>query len=140
MRAKPTHSLYQYALVACIGITLLLGQTFKLHMHVQRDANSTTSTPTQILDVHIASSLHDTMPDSVHDGSDTKHHVSEVDISPDSLAKKIELLGLYVFLFVVIGILLQKQQVSRIARPARAEAGPSTSHYLLHPPLRAPPR
>lgn len=140
MRAKPTNPLYQYAFVACIGIALLLGQVFKLHMHIAHDANSAGSTSSQMLDVHIASTLHDTIPDSHHDDSHNNHHVAEVDISSDSFVKKINSLTLFLFFFLIVSTLLYRQQAVRISHPDFVDSGPTASLYHLHPPLRAPPR
>lgn len=140
MRAKSSNLLYHYALIACIGITLLLGQTFKLHMHIQHEENYSSNVSNQILDVHIASSLHDTTPVSDHGGSHHSHHVAEVDISSDSLVKKIDSQTLLLILFFIVSTLLYRQHAVRIARPGIVESVPTTSFYLLHPPLRAPPR
>jgi hypothetical protein len=109
-------------------------------MHIQQDTNSASNTTGQAHDVHIASSLHDPMPESDHDASHHNRHVAEVNISADSLVKKIELLGFFSLLFFVISMLLYKQQAVRLSRPDIVESRPPTSLYLLHPPLRAPPR
>lgn len=137
------NSISIYALIACLGIALLLGQMFKLHMHIAHDDIS--SAGNHIVDVHvdtsvIHSSSHNSMHDNHHENNlEESHHAEEISISFSSLVKKSMSLNQFVFFFFIISIVLSLLQLSRFLRKQDFTLQQAISYYLLQPPLRAPP-
>ena len=138
MKTHTNNSVSQYALIVCMGIALLFGQAFKLHMHIQHD--EVTASAGHIVDVHAASSLYNTGYDAHHQDDIQDHHSSaDIDVSPDSFVKKISLFKLFVLFFFVTGFILYAPQLLRIHRQYHLKTKPASLYYLFHPPLRAPP-
>ena len=145
MRRDYYNSISTYALIACLGMALLLGQTFKLHMHIAHDDISSTATTGHIVDVHIEPSVmysnsHNSMHDNHHENNlEEDHHADEINISFSSLAKKSMSLNQLVFFFFIISIVLSVPQLSRFLRKRDFTIDHPLSYYLLQPSLRAPP-
>jgi hypothetical protein len=130
----------RYALIICLGVALLFVQTFKLHWHIKHDGISSSTTAGHIVDVHVASSLHDTMYDTHHqNNAQDHHHTAEIDVSFSSFVKKTGLLNPFVLLFSIISFILCVPRLHRIRWWYALKTKLPTFDYLLHPPLRAPP-
>jgi len=138
MRNRPVNAFFQYAFIAWLGMVLMLGQAFKLHMHVKQPQAGASE---QISQLHIASTLH-------HEPNQTESHFqnqqqgqsSEINISADGHVNKVELLVLAGLLFLVGALLIFRLRPGRVSNrfsfPSRRI---SSLLYLLTPPLRAPP-
>lgn len=138
MRRYADNSVSQYTLIIFLGVALLFGQAFKFHMHIQHDGIPASSSG-HIIDVHTAASLHDTTHDTHHqDGIQDHHHPTEIDISSESLVKKVGLSSLSMLLFLVV-IILCASRLRCIHGWHILKTTPVSLNYLLHPPLRAPP-
>lgn len=137
------NSISIYALIACLSIALLLGQTFKLHMHIAHDDIS--SAGNHIVDVHVDTSvIHSSSHNAIHDNHhednlDEGHHADEIDLSSSSLVKKSLSFNQFVLFFFVISIVLSLPQLSHFLRKQDFTLQQAISYYLLQPPLRAPP-
>ena len=145
MRRNKHNTVSTYALIACLGLALLLGQMFKLHMHITHDDIASSD---HVVDVHIESSAthgnkHNSMHGSHHghgfEDSHTSEHTNDIDISFSSLVKKSMSLNQLVFFFFIISIILIVIQLSRFLRKRNLTIVHPLSYYLLQPPLRAPP-
>ena len=93
-----------------------------------------------IVDVHLGSALHDSAHESLYldDFSDHQYH-AEVDVSVDSLAKKLVKLSLTLLLFVVAGFVISLPLLLVFNRHYRLKIKLIWFYYFLTPPLRAPP-
>ena len=144
MRRKNYSTLSKYALIACFAMALLLGQTFKLHIHIGHEDISS-SAASHIVDVHADKPLmHRSSHNSIHDHHheehlDEDHHSGEIDLSYSSLLKKSMSLNPFFFFFFIISIILSLPKISRFVRKQDVTLHQSISYYLLQPPLRAPP-
>jgi small-conductance mechanosensitive channel len=142
MKTVSHNPFIQYAFVACLGMLLILGQTFKLHMHVTSlEVKPTHVFTEQIGQIHIASMLHDKANKAdLQSGNQTHKHSAEIEISSDSYVKKTELLVLAVLLILVAALVLSGLHSYRVIRyfsnPRRLVV---SLLYLISPPLRAPP-
>jgi DMSO reductase anchor subunit len=144
MRERINNSIFKYVLIACLALMLLVGQVFKLHMHIQHDeANGSPvvgSIVKRVVDVHAITPLHGTSYDSHHqDSAQSHHHFAEIGVSSDGFVKKIGLLNITVFLFLILSVALCLQQLRRIRRKYNSAIENTSSYYFIHPPLRAPP-
>jgi len=139
MRKVSNSSVIQYALIICLGITLLFGQAFKFHMHIQHESVPS-STTAHIIGVHASSSLHGMSHNTHHEETGNQHHAAEIDISLDSVATKIELLNSIVLLFLVASIFLCVPLLRSFSIFAKHKTKLTSPNFLLYPPLRAPPR
>ncbi len=134
------NSVSQYALIVYLGIALLLGQTFKLHMHIQHDGIPSSTNAGHIIDVHVAFSPHDTTYHTHHqDNVQGHYHPAEIGISSIGFVKKAGLLNSFVLLFFIISIFLCVPRLRRIHRKRYSKTERPLRYYLLQPPLRAPP-
>ncbi len=134
MGKRSNNLVFKYTFIFCLGVTLLFSQIFTLHMHVQHDDISLASATKHSVNVHLTSSLHETMIDS------NNHHTAvEFDVSPDSMVKKIELYNLAALLFFIIGFILCIPLVICIRKQYHYQSQLNPLLYLLQPPLRAPP-
>ncbi|MBI1424419.1 MAG: hypothetical protein GC149_13325 [Gammaproteobacteria bacterium] len=144
MKSLSHNTFLQYALVACLGIALTVGQTFRLHMHVlPENGHPGYSMAEHLGKIHIASLLHDSLANDA-DGQAKDHshhnHPGEVEIGSDSIIKKTEVLVLAALIFLITALLLFGLHVSRIVKRAPEPNKLNTSLlYLINPPLRAPP-
>ncbi|MBN4080296.1 hypothetical protein JYT31_01390 [Beggiatoa alba] len=134
------NSVSRYALILCLGVTLLFGQTFKLHMHIQHDDITSSANAGYIIEVHAAFSQRDAVYDSLYkkDAQD-HHHPAEIDIGSSGFVSKTKLLNPFVLLFSIISILLCVPQLYLFRRKPDFKTERPLSYYLLHPSLRAPP-
>lgn len=142
MKFHTNNSIYRYAFIVCLSITLLFSQTFKVHMHIQHDESVSETSQKHIVDVHVdvGSSLHNSSHNTHHqdDFLDHQYH-AEVDVSTDSFVKKVGLSNLSVLLFFIIGFILLTPRLQSISRRYILKIKPISFYYLLLPPLRAPP-
>jgi hypothetical protein len=128
------HSMFNYLLVLCLSITLLLAQTGQLHMHLEH-AESSAHAP----GVHPESTLHDVDLTDHHDSHLDNHSAAAVDVSPDTLLKKTNFLNLLVIIFFFTGFILCIPHRTGVFRQKFDKPHFPTCYYLFHPPLRAPP-
>lgn len=106
-------------------------------MHVQHEGALATHNGHSIA-LHPAYSQQDTMYDAQYQSGNDRP--AEIEVSSGSLVKKVESFNSFILLFTFICIslyvlslsLFRKKWIFRIERPSL--------HYLLYPPLRAPPR
>lgn len=117
-----------------MAAALLFTQGLKLHMHIQHD--EAPASAGHIVDVHVASSLHEITHDTHHQNA---HHATAIDVDANSYVKKVEQFKLFVLLFLIAGITLCIPQLLCIHRRYTLKANLAPLYYLLHPPLRAPP-
>lgn len=139
MRKYTNNSFFQYALIACLAIALILGQVVKLHMHIEHDDVLSSTSTEHIVDVHVASSLHDSAHDTHHqDDFQDHHHQAEIKVSPDSVVKKIESFNSYILLFLFVSFFFGIPKLRSVFRQ-NIHTKLTSTYYLLSPPLRAPP-
>jgi hypothetical protein len=145
MKKMNNHSSFQYALIACLGATLLFGQMFKLHMHIQHsddalNASVEYASAEHVVDVHVSSSLYNTIHDGHHQDDFLDHHNNtDIDISSSEFLKISKLLNLFIFLIFVASFILSVPLLQRICKKHISETNQAVRYYLLQPPLRAPP-
>ena len=142
MRTLANNSTSQYILIFYLSVALLLGQAFKLHMHVQHDGLPSSTSAGHVVDMHVTSSPRDITYDTRNQSGiqDLRHPIDiEIKVSPDSIAKKIELLKLFVALFLIAGIILFTPRLRYILSYSRIKTRLASRYYLLYSPLRAPP-
>ena len=138
MRKYTNNSIFQYVLIACLALTLALGQSSKLHMHIEHDDVLSSTMSDHKLDVHIATSLHDSTHDTHHQDDFQDHHLTDYKVSPDSVVKKIESFTPFILFFLFVTLFLGIPQLRSIFRQ-HIQTKLSSTYYLLSPPLRAPP-
>jgi len=134
MEKYPNNSIFQYLLVLCLSLALVLSQANRLHMHLQHEDHSPVASG-HIVDVHTASTLHDFDLADHHEN----HHPAAIDISPDNLIKKTNLLNPLVLILIFIGLFLYIPRLVCLPRQRRYKTLFIPCSYLLQPPLRAPP-
>lgn len=137
MQKNSNNPIFQYLLILCLSLALLLAQTNRLHMHLEHDDHSATSG--HVVDVHAASILHD-LDLTHHDGFlGDDHHPVAIDVSPDNLIQKTNLLNPLILILLFIGLLLiLPRMVCRLRQRPYIKRFTSR-YYLFQPPLRAPP-
>jgi hypothetical protein len=146
MRKLYNNLVFQYLLIACLSVALLLGQAVKLHMHVQHDdvfsENSVINNvaTSHVVDVHVSSTLYNTIHDGHHQDDFPNHHNNtDIDISSSEFLKISKLLNLFIFLIFVVSFILSVPLLQRICKKHISETNHAVRYYLLQPPLRAPP-
>lgn len=143
MRKHLNSPIAQYALIACLAMALLVGQMFKLHMHIlHSDTSSPNNLSGHVIEVHAISSSYDQAHEEhAHDDTAVHHHNGAVEINSDSFVKKAELLLLlqFVLLFFTLAAILNSFFKYRVWIKYDSDIKSLSSLYLLHPPLRAPP-
>jgi hypothetical protein len=129
--------IFQYLFILYLCIALLMAQASGLHMHVQHDDHSS-ATSGHIIDIHIASTLHDI--DTHHHEAQGGHHAVAIDVSQDYLVKKTNLFNQLALFVFFIGVLLFTPRLGCVFSRWRYKTS-SVIHccYLFLPPLRAPP-
>ncbi len=78
-----------------------------------------------------------------HDASHEAYHdevISEIDISPDGLLKKMANNLIVIALFIFLFTLARLVSSAHFVRPFRKKKLIIQEHYVLSPPLRAPPQ
>ncbi len=124
-----------------LSLSLLCGQGIKLHAH-----NLGHDHDESIVHTHAADEVSDhsrlSRSHYAHDTSHSEHHsdvVSDVDVTPDGVWKKLSsnmlTLALFTLLFVLVLSAPLRQRVHRY----RESKSILFRRYLLSPPLRAPP-
>jgi len=107
-------------------------------MHVHSDNMSAVAHSGHSIALHPAYSQQDTMYDEQYQNDSDRP--TEIEVGSSSLVKKTESISAFVLLFTFIYISFSILPLSgfRYKRVSRIERPPI--HYLLHPPLRAPPQ
>ncbi len=138
MGKRYNNTVTQYVLITCLAVVLLFAQMFKLHIHIQHDEMSEPAG--HVVDVHAASSLHDTTYDAHHLDNVPNHHFTDIKIFLDGVVKKVGLFNIFVLLFVIASIIIMRVSRLRcIRRRYIFKTKLDSLYYLLQPPLRAPP-
>lgn len=142
MRKLTNNSIFQYALIACLALALMLGQVFKLHMHIEHDESLSSTTTEHKFNVHVASSVHDSTHDTHHQddfqNDSQDHHLTDIKVTPDSVVKKVESFSPYLLLFLFVSFFLGIPKLRSVFRQ-HIQTKLTSTYYLLSPPLRAPP-
>ena len=128
----------RFVMIMSLSIVLILGQAFKLHMHIQHDETSEASSG-HIVVVHTAIMLHDLAYSTPLDTTQDHQHLAEIDISPDSVVTKAELLHPFLLLFLFASLFLCLPRAFYFCRWPSLNTKPAALYYLFCPPLRAPP-
>lgn len=137
MQKNANNPIFQTLLILCLSLALLLAQTNQLHMHLEHDDHSDTSG--HAVDVHAASILHD-FDLNHHDAFlDDDHHHAAIDLSPDNLIQKTNLLNPLILILLFIGLLLVLPRLAFRVRQRPYIKRFTSRYYLFQPPLRAPP-
>ena len=146
MQKNANNSIFQILLILCLSLSLLLAQTNRLHMHLEHDDHADTAghaVDGHVVDVHAASILHDFDPlhhSGHHDGFlADDHHPVAIDVSPDNLIQKTNLLNPLIFILLFIGLLLILPRLFYRIRQRPYIKRSTSRYYLFQPPLRAPP-
>lgn len=140
MRKLYKTPVFQYALILCLAIVLLFGQTFKLHMHIQYNDAPSPTIAEHIIDVHATSLLHDTTHIAHKQGNiEDHHHSAGIDLSSNSFSKKTELLNLFVLILLIVSLFLYVPRLRYNYKQYIVKTKLTSLYCLLHPPLRAPP-
>lgn len=130
MRKYSNNSFLQYALIIGLAFALMLGQSSKLHMHIEHDDILSSTMSDHKLDVHIATSLHDSTYET--------HHQTDYKVSPDSAVKKVETFTPFILFFLFVSLFLAIPPLRSIFSQ-HIQTKLTSTYYLLSPPLRAPP-
>lgn len=131
--------IFQYVFTLSLCIALLMAQTSGLHLHVQHDDHSS-ATSGHIVDIHIASTLHDINTHNHNHEALDDHHPAAIDISQDYLVKKTNLFNDLVLFIFFIGIFLCVPRLRCVFSRWRYKPPTVNTYYnFLSPPLRAPP-
>jgi len=132
MHKNTNNPTFQTLLILCLSLALLLAQTSRMHIHLEHDEHAE---PT----AHAALILHDY--DSLHhDGfQHHNHHPVAIDVSPDNLIQKVNLLNSLILIFLFSGFLLVLPRLAYRLRQRLYLKRFSSRYYLFQPPLRAPP-
>jgi len=138
--------IFKYLLVLCIGFTLLLAQTNRLHIHIEHENHSKSSSyvtgkhvaSEHAVGVHAASIQHD-FNLTHHDGFHIDHHHTVVDVSSDYLIKKSNLSNPLVLIVLFIGLFMVIPSLAYMVRQRFYNILITSCYYILQPPLRAPP-
>ena len=128
--------IFRYSFILYLCIMLLMAQSSGLHLHVLHDHQSP-SASSHIVDVHAATALHDLDLHGHNKHGD--HHPTAIDIIQDYLVKKTSLLDQLAILVFFIGLFICVPRLHRIGRLWIYKSPVINSHFLLQPPLRAPP-
>ena len=124
--------------------TLLIAQTFKLHLHIGHD--DTVSTNTDIhtidihtIDIHAVSYLHEVNHDADHHDDIQQHYNSDIDVgsATNNLVKKAQILDPFVFFILTLLVILLVPQLRQLRRWYDEKNPRAFSYYS--PPQRAPP-
>jgi len=130
----------RYAFIVCLSIMLLFSQTFQAHMHLQHNEHAAQESG-HVIDIHVVSSFHDSAYDTHHqDDFITHHDHPEVDVSVDSLVKKIGKINFSLLLFLVVGFILTVPLLLFVSKYYLFKIKSDSLYYFLNPPLRAPPK
>ena len=140
MRKLSHHWFAMYALIVYMGIAPLIAQTIELHMHLLHDQSSPFAMADHTIGVHMAFLHPDTFHNNHHQDGIANHHSTETGINAKGIMDKTDLLSPVFLLFFVISILLYVPRIYRIRKKPDLHAIRPPGYYLLHPPLRAPPR
>lgn len=132
MEKNPNYSIVRTLLIFCLSFALLLTQVNNLHMHVEHDEHVSE----HVVDVHIASLLHDIAFATHHDN----HHYVAIDISSENWIKKTNSFNPLMLILLFIGLFLFKPRLVYTLRYRPCISQFTPCYYLLCPPLRAPPR
>ena len=124
----------RYLFAAYLCIAMPMAQAVGLHMHVQHDAHSSVAPEhSHNVDIHTSSIAHD---DMVSDD----HHLVTIDISQESLVKKMSQLDSLALVVILFGFILFPPLLSRVTGQWRYRPPDiKTCHHLLCHHLRAPP-
>ena len=139
MMGHNKNTISQYAFIICLSVTLLFGQTFKLHMHPQHEDTHKSVSTEHIVNVHVASLSHDLQLESHHQKDTQNHHAAEINVNPDSVVKKINSINPIILLFLIFSIVLSVPRLWFFHRWSPFKTKLKFLYYLLHPPSRAPP-
>jgi len=135
MDKTPNNPVFRILLILCLSLALLMAQTNRMHMHLEHDDHSSVASG-HIVDVHTTSTLHDF---DLTDHHDDDQHSAAIDVSPDNLNQKVNLLNPLVLILLFIGLFLYLPRLICLPRQRRYQTLFIPCNYLLHPPLRAPP-
>ena len=132
-------SVFQYALIACLAIALIVSQVFKLHMHIAHDESLSSSGTEHVLDIHLVTKIHKITDGSQHQDDFQDHHLTDIKVTPDSVAKKkVDSFSLDLLLFLFLSFFLTSVKLRSVFRQYIQTKLIST-YYLISPPSRAPP-
>ena len=140
MRKYTNHSFFQYALIVCLAITLVLGHASKLHIHIEHENTQLAGTEIHKVDLHVASYLHEATHDSNHHNDIQQHHNSidiDVDLTTNNLVKKVQLLNPFVLLVLTLFVILCAPPLRQIRSWHQEKKLQAFS--CCSPPQRAPP-
>ncbi len=136
------NSMFNYLLVLCISVMLLLSQAEGFHMHLEHDDHSMSSEPAlnvHVVGVHPQSTVHDFDLTNHHDKNQSDHSAAAIDVSTDKLAKKISSLDPLGIVLLFAILFLVSPRLRRLCRHRSGRISFISCYYLLQPPLRAPP-
>jgi hypothetical protein len=138
MKNHTNNSVSRYVFVACLAIALILSQVFKLHMHIVHDDSHPAFGTQQVLDIHPVIKVHEVTDGSQDQNDFQNHHLNDVKVTPDSIAKKVDSFSLDLLLFLFISFFLSSVKTRSVFRK-NTRAILISTYYLINPPLRAPP-
>lgn len=136
MKKYTNNSTTRLALIAVLSVLLLFVQSFKLHMHVQQKEVPSTTEATSTIIIHEVSYLHDT---NIQDHELENLNPAEINIFPDSVVKKINLLNPLLGLLFLAILFWRLAPLRAIIRKPDFKTEHPPLELLTHQPLRAPP-
>ena len=124
----------RYLFIVFLCMAMLMAQAGSLHMHVPHDDHSSVVPEhNHTVDIH-------TSPIHQIDVVSDDHHYVAIDISQDSLVKKMSQLDPLILTALFFSFFLFPPLLARVIRQWRYRPPDiNTCHYLLCPHLRAPP-
>jgi len=120
--------------------TLLIAQTFKLHLHIGHDDTVSTHADIHIIDIHPVSYIHEVNHDAEHHDEVPQHYNSDIDVgsATNNLVKKIQMLDPFVFsILTFLLVILLVPQLRQVHHRYNEKKPRAFSYYF--PPQRAPP-
>jgi len=124
-----------------LSLFLLCSQGATLHLHTLDHSQDEHLNHSHAAD-EASDHAHLSKAHYAHDRSHDEHHdavLSEVDVSPNGVLKKLSNNTLALALFAILFTLLLPAPLRQVVHRHRESRLAPLEHYLLSPPLRAPP-
>jgi len=129
----------QNTLLLVIVITMIFGQMFKLHLHLDHSHHhdSTHSHVEKTIDFHLATLNHSDHDEDI--SSHLTHHETEIELAADGIINKLEIFKTLFWLVLTVCSLFLYININLVSRWFTRQRQFFNSSIHFSPPLRAPP-
>jgi len=124
--------IFKDCLALCLCISLIVAQTFKLHVHLDHDEHADAW-------AHPAMIMHDTIQPVHPDAAPSEHAASAVELGSDKLTKKAGHIIAFVAILLLLTLSWRGLPKNYLCGRAHGRSRLPRCYYLFQPPLRAPP-